>query len=121
MAKLSFSDRVACALLGAVFGALYSCLIAVVVAWFTDGHFRSEYLWFGVGVFGATGFFTGPFVGDIIGDLSHVVYGFFSGIVGGPIVAVDQESTGSRWLRSLFLLGFGTGLVLYLVWFTSGH
>lgn len=116
MAKLSFSDRIACALLGAVFGALYSCLIAVVVAWFTDGHFRSEYLWVGVGVFGVTGFVTGPFVGSIIGDLSHLLYGFFSGIVGGSIATIDQESTDSKWLRSLFLVGFGTGLMLVLVW-----
>jgi len=117
MWKLSFADRLACALLGAFFGAIYGSLLAVAVAWVTDGHFRSEYLWYGVAVFAAMGFVTGPFVGDILGDLIHVVYGLFAGILsGGAIAYVDPEPRASGWLRTFFLLGFGTGLVMYFAW-----
>jgi hypothetical protein len=45
MQKLSLRDRLACAFLGAIFGALYGGLFAIVVGWLTDGRFHWEYFW----------------------------------------------------------------------------
>ena len=112
-------DRLACALLGAIFGAIYGSLLSIIVAWISDGHFRTEYVWYGIAVFGSLGLVTGPFVGDVIGDMLHVIYGLFAGILSGEGETVDPEPKASGWLRIFFILGFGTGLLVFFVWRTS--
>jgi len=100
-----------------MFGAGYGLILAVGVAFFTDGQFRTELFWNTVSVFAALGLILGPVVGDIVGSLLHFVLGIFAGLLsGGAGGAVDPEPRATGWLRTLFVVGLGTGLALYLSW-----
>jgi TRAP-type mannitol/chloroaromatic compound transport system permease small subunit len=121
MLRLGFFDRLACAALGAFFGVVYGAMLAVGIGYATDGHIRVDIIWRTTEVFAVLGFLLGPIVGDLIGNLIHFVWGLFFGIVSGASVFFggsgdigDQTPRTSGLIRTLFVVGLGTGLSLML-------
>jgi hypothetical protein len=110
-------DRLASALFGAIFGAVYGLILAIGVGYFTDGEFHLDLFWNTVAVFAGLGLILGPLVGDVIGSLLHFLLGVFAGIFsGGAGGVVDPEPRASGWLRTLFVIGLGTGIAIYFSW-----
>lgn len=110
-------ERLASAVFGALFGSVYGLLLAVGAAWFTDGHFRVDWVWNTMAVFAALGFVLGTRIGDVLGLLLHFVFGLFAGIFAADCsagIGTDHSTAGG--LRALFALGFGTGVALVLTW-----
>jgi len=92
-------------------------MLSIGVGYFTDGEFRADLFWNTVAVFAALGLILGPLVGDVIGALFHFVFGVFAGILsGGAGGLADPEPRASGWLRTLFVIGLGTGIAIYLSW-----
>src|SRR5215475_5011210 len=101
---MNLIDRLGCALLGVVAGAIYGALLAVGIGFATTGQFQAIYVWCTAGVFGAFGFIAGPIVGDVIVGTLHVLYGFCAGLLSGASFAiVDPEPRASGTWRNLFL------------------
>jgi hypothetical protein len=113
-------DRLACAFLGLVSGAIYGTVLAIVVGFLTTGQIHALYVWCTSGVFATIGFVWGPKVGDVIVGTIHLVYGlaagFFSGAAG---TSIDPEPQASGVWRTLFIFGLGTGFAAFLAWFLS--
>lgn len=110
-------ERLASAVFGALFGSVYGLLLAVGAAWFTDGHFRVDWVWHTMGIFAALGLVLGTRIGDVLGLLLHFVFGLLAGIFAGDFSA--RIGTDHSGLRALFALGFGTGVALVLTWQTG--
>ena len=92
-------------------------MLAIGVGFFTNGQFRADLLWNTVAVFAGLGLILGPVVGDIIGSLFHFVFGLFAGIFSGDTGSVvDPEPRATGWLRTLFVVGLGTGIVIFVSW-----
>lgn len=110
-------DRLGCAFLGALFGALWGLILAIGAGYFTDGHFQTDLLLTSIASFAALGMLLGPVVGDVIGVMLHFVYGLFAGVMsgaGGQVIDPQPREVG--WLRSMFVLGFGSGVAIWIWW-----
>ena len=110
MPTLTFTDRLACLALGAMFGALYG-LVLGFFALEAPGAGSSEIISFvkvTAVVFGVLGFLVGPFVGDLIAAALHFLLALFALDVG-----YFDRRLGIIW--SLFWLGLGTVAAILIV------
>lgn len=107
----TLGERLAYAVFGALTGAAYGCLIALVVFLVTKVGHESIVVW-SAAVFSVLGFFFGNFIIEALLSLLHFLWGLACALTeqARPI----EESTASGHLRSFMLLGFGTGVVLLL-------
>ena len=116
MGSLSFTDRCTYALIGAVFGAAYGAVIALI-AMAIYGAWNIAYVGATALVFGALAFVIGPFIGDAIAGVLHLVSGVIWGIrwvewwpERPPPGAVPRIG----FLAALFWFGFATAVAIYL-------
>jgi integral membrane sensor domain MASE1 len=110
-APATLFDRFALALLGAFTGALYGAAIAFALFAVT-GQGEAHIVGLSSAVFAALGIFFGNVVVDALLVLIHFLWGLACGVAGEERLLGDGSVRGL--LRSVLLLGFGTGLVLLL-------
>ena len=109
MPALTIRERFSYAAIGALLGAGYGAIIAVIVAWHSDGLWNSAYLKSGAVVFAVLSFLAGPFLGDLVASVLHFVLA-----LGSVEVAYSSASRlGLVW--PLVLLGLGTFVAVLLV------
>ena len=117
MKDLGLGERLASAVLGALFGSIYGLLLAIGIAWSTDGHFRVDWVWSTMSVFAALGILLGTRIGDVLGSLLHFVFGVFTGFIAADFgVGIGGGQRAGGWLGALFVLGLATGFALFLPW-----
>lgn len=96
---------------------MYGAIFAAVVGYFTDGRFDQQIVYEATAVYAALGFVLEAWVGDLIALTMHLVLGVLSGMLmvfGNQFFDPQPELTGVA--RALFVLGIGTGIVVYLWW-----
>lgn len=111
---MTLGERLAAAGVGAFFGIVYGAFIALGIAWVGDGRFSGTVVLVSGAVFSALGFLLGAFIGDIIGSIAHFWVGVAEGLHGHGRVESARDTP--NFLRALFALGVGTGIVL---WFAT--
>ena len=115
MASLSVSDRCVYSLMGAAFGLLYGVFIAVVAMLISGGEWSNAYILATALVFGVLAFLIGPFIGDAIAGVLHLLWGVLHGLaLTGPADPRQPSAHNPPFLASLFWFGICTGVALFL-------
>jgi hypothetical protein len=108
-------DRLAFSFIGALTGAAYGLLITVAMLWVTEqSHWRV--IGWSAAVFACMGFFSGNFLLEAALGLVHFLWGLLQGLADSP--GLSQDSTTHNYLRAFGLVGFGTGIVFMLWWYS---
>jgi len=111
--SLTLFDRFAFMFLGALTGAAYGLLIAIGMLYVTEQEHWRVIGW-STAVFAGMGFISGNFLLEAALMLIHFVWGVLGGASNNDSFSEDASTT--RPLRAVMLVGFGTGLVIYLAW-----
>lgn len=109
---MTLSDRLGCAVLSGLFGALYAGLMILATV---QLGFPLEYmttLKWTTGGFALLGFVMGPFVGDVCGAILYFFWGLFEGL--DPDGRTRPPYSAGRFLLGVFGIGCVTGLVLFM-------
>ena len=110
MPTLTFADRLACLVLGVIFGAAYGVVIGCFMLIPPDGSAEIlSYVKVTAVVFAVLGFVVGPFVGDVIAAALHFLLALFA----MDVAYLPDRRLGIIW--SLFWLGLGTFVVILIV------
>jgi hypothetical protein len=110
---MSIGDRLVACVLSAIFGAVYGIFLALIFAWIGDGTFDKHIVIYAALVFGGLGLVLGNVAADIIGCLLHFWFGVADGWFGSGSYSPPHDTP--DLLKALFIIGVGTGIVLYWV------
>lgn len=103
--------------IGALTGAAYGLLIALAIFLIKDAWHAPIIGWSAI-VFAVLGFFFGNVVFEALLALIHFVWGLLNGFITFTEWERPKNDDTTDYLRSVMLLGFGTGVVLAIGFWT---
>lgn len=107
----TLSERFFHAVVGALTGAAYGLLIAIAIFLVKEA-WHAPIVGWSAGVFAILGFFFGNVVIEALLALIHFVWGLLNGYASASEWERPRDDGTTGYLRSVMLLGFGTGVVL---------
>jgi hypothetical protein len=105
------TERLFDAAVGALAGAVWGLLMATAIFLSTETWHATLIGW-SAGVFGLIGFLFSNFAFEALLALIHFLWGVLNGIASAETFSRPHDSGEKGYLRSVLLLGFGTGIVL---------
>lgn len=105
------TERLFDAVVGAIAGAVWGLLMALAIFLFTE-HWHAGLIGWSAGVFALIGFLFANFAFEALLALIHFLWGVLIGMATEGYLSHPGRYGEGGYLRSVLLLGFGTGIVL---------
>lgn len=109
--KTTLYDRVALSCMAVVPGLIYGVLLWVAAFMITEQS-HPAIVGLSIVVFSGLGFLYGDFVAEALLASLHFVWGLLNGFAGNG--SFEKVHAPKGHLRAFLLVGFGTGIVLYI-------
>jgi uncharacterized membrane protein len=116
--KLTLGERFGSLFIGAIIGALYGFIIAILYSQFSHHTINKDFISFSAFLFGSISFFIGGmFIVDTLLTILQFIWGMIFGYFDFSVKQKDLPT--DSFLQNIFILGLGTGMLLGFIEYWS--